>query len=911
MRGIIGLSSGVILSALMLFAPAARTAQKHAGRGSAAPDVRLEWRVVRLENGLTLLMQPDPGLPEVGVEFWIRGGSREEAPGQFGVAHLFEHNLPSSGRFLRNTENRALLVRTARGSNAGTEPDFVRFYSQSTPEGLEAVLALMADRLESDPKGFTAERLKRDQDIVVNELRRDAGTEWDAEVRARLQRGTFGEDHPYGHATGGSEAEVRAATVELMQEWHRRFAGASNALVIVSGNFDPARAEAAVRRHFGPVEPGEPLPRLAEWVPSARPRREELARGVRQGAVYLRWPAPAWGSAGGDYLGLLAKVLTRRLERRAAEPAARLSAPRAQVELWELAGAFTLKCNFADASSADGAESVLRSELERLLREAPSAPELALAKAQLQAEFVRSLQRPAWRGGRTDVLGLGLLFRGDPDFYRKRLARTAEATPEAVAQEGRRRLSEPGYVLRVLPRPPLKAVGVADRGATVEAPASKPSAFPAVREATLPNGMRLLTAERRQLPLAQLTLSFGAGSASDELSTSGRARVALNTLARQQVTPDGATLREALEALGAKLDARLDEDFASVSVSVLSDRVEEVVRLLAAAVSREVPRASAEAARHEALRELESALKDPLRLRERALACALDAGAACNPGALDGLGTRAGLERLSPEAVRAFYAERYRPSNAVLVASGDVTGERIAAALGRAPAGRAPRANSPARAEVGGSRAGGFVIVEHPGVPQAHLLLALRLPPEVAADPLRAEVLVRALRTRLMDNLRGAKGWSYEVYPFGVNVGGRGALMWLNFPLQGDKLAESAREIRAEINRLRDEPVTKEFLEGAKTYAEGDEITSGLTSLERLNEQLLEIVRAGRPADYYAGALRDLQGLTPGDLQRAARDMLDTERLIWVIAGDRAGVERELRELGVGGFEVFGQAGTP
>jgi zinc protease len=335
MRKIPGRALSLTLSALFLLSPTTGHAQKPAPARTAPPEVKLPARVVRLENGLTLLMQPDATLPVVGVEVWVRGGAREEAPGQFGVAHLFEHHLPSSGRFLRNTENRALFTRTSRNGNAGTEPDFVRFYSEAAPEGLEAVLGAQADRLESDPKGFTPERLKRDQDIVVNELRRAAGTEWDVEVRELLQRGTFGAEHPYGHSVSGSEAEVRAATPELMQDWHRRFAGASNAYVLISGNFDPAAAEAMVRRHFGPIRPGETAARPTEWVPRARTLREVVEKDVRQGAVYLRWPVPAWGTAAGDHLSLLSSVLGMRVARRASEPSAGLGGGRAEVELWE------------------------------------------------------------------------------------------------------------------------------------------------------------------------------------------------------------------------------------------------------------------------------------------------------------------------------------------------------------------------------------------------------------------------------------------------------------------------------------------------------------------------------------------------------------------------------------------------
>lgn len=909
MRGIVHTSRCVISIALLLHAPGALFAQKRAAAAPApaAADVKLARTVVRLENGLTLLMQPDATLPEVGVEVWIRGGSREESPGQFGVAHLFEHHLPSSGRFFRNAENRALFGRAARGGNAATEPDFVRFYSKATPDGLEAILAALADRLESDPKNFTAERLKRDQDIVVNELRRNAGTDWDVEVNGRLQRGTFGAEHPYGHAVSGSEADVRAATPELMQDWHRRFAGASNALVLISGNFDPAAAEASVRRLFGSIEPRETLARLTEWVPSARTLREVTEREVKQGTVYMRWPVPAWGTPAGDYLSLLARVLSRRVERKVTDAGSALSSARAEVELWELAGAFTLRGGFADSASGDSAESLLRSELERLLREGPSAQELALAKAQSQTEFVQSLQQPAWRGGRTDVLGLGLLYRGDPDLYRARLSRTASATPEEVAREGRRWLSEPGYVLRVLPRPARKAGAAIDRGATISAPPPKPAPFPEVFEAKLANGMRLLTAERTQLPLVQLTLAFDAGSATDDAETAGRARAALNALTRQPVAAAGATLADALEALGAKPETHLDEDFASLSVSVLSDRVEEAVRLIADALARDLASASAGAATRDALRELESELKDPLRLRWRALACALGGDGRCDPGARDGPGARGGLARMTPEALRRFYAEHYTPANALLVASGDVNRERLSALLARDLPGKGARAQTRARVEAREvtARPGGFVVVDYPGSTQAHLLLALGLSPEAASDPLRADVLAKALRTRLMENLRGAKGWSYEVYPFGVEVRRRAALMYFNIPLQGDKLAESIAEIRAELKRLRDESVTAEFLAGVKTYAEGD-ITSALTSLELMNGRLLELARVGRPAGYYAEALRGLPKLTPEDLRRDALAALDTDRMVWVIAGDRAAVERELREAGVESFRVAG-----
>jgi zinc protease len=887
----------------------AQKKQAVAKRVSTPPEVRLPSRVIRLENGLTLVMHQDLSMPWAGVEVLIRGGAREELPGQFGVAHLFEHEASYPNKFLGNPENLVRFRQAGRGGGAGAEPDFLRFYTVVTPDGLELALGALADRLQLHPERYTAERLQRDKDIVISELRRSMGVDWNTEVRAHLHRGTFGSDHPYGHSVGGAETDVRAATVELMQDWHRRFAGASNTVLLIAGNFDPAQAETMARRHFGTLEPGQTPARLTEWVPPARALREVLEIESPHGVAYLRWPVSSWGSADGDYLSLLARVLARRVQRRA-DAEATLDNAAAQVELWEIAGAFTLKGDFNDPASASTVETILRTELEGVLRAGISADELERARAEMQTEFVHNLQQPAWRNGRTDVLGQGLLFRGNAEHYRTQLARINNATPLDIRDAGRRWLASPGYVLHVLPRPARKAIGTIDRAATISVPEPEPPAFPAIQRATLPNGLRLIVSERPQLPLVRLTFALDAGSGTDDPTTAGRARVALNALKRMPVSPDGTTLSDALAAVGATLEAELDRDYALLSVSVLSDRVDAAIRLIASALTHGLTPQVFQAARLEASESLEAALKNPIRARERVLACMLDGDASCHAGAVDGLGTRAGLERLSAEDMRRFYATHYRPTSALLAASGDVNRQRLTTLLG-AWASSTGVERQREQARPAGATTGGFTIVDYPGATQSYVLLAQRLPPAVAADPLLAEVLTMLLRTRLMNNLRTAKGWSYEVYPFGVELDRRSAAMRFNIPLQTDKTAEAIAEIREEIRRLRDEPVSKEMLAGPKSFTESNKITGALTSLALMNAQLVALDRNNLPTDYYTQSLGRLSAITPEDVTKASRAMLDPERFIWVIAGERSALERELGELGLRNVRVVSQGEAP
>ena len=876
-----------------------------AQRAPAGGDVRLPWSLVRLENGLTLLMHRDASVPDVSVDVWMRGGSREEAPGHYGIAHLFEHNLPTSSRFLGNAENRRRFGEAMRASGAGTDPDFLRFYLQGAPSGLEYFLGALADRLESDTTRFLADQLARDQNIVVNELRRAVDVDWDPELRMRLARGTFGAEHPYGHAVSGTEEDVRAATPELMREWHRRFAGASNVVVLVMGNFDPARAEAGVRRHFASITPGTRVPRVEEWIPEPRAIREAIEKDVGRGVVFLSWPAPAWGSADGDRLALFARILGRRVMRRAATGSA-LAAASASVELREIAGSFTVRGEAA-GTSADSAEAVLRSELERLARDGPSETELVRAKSEWRTEYVRALQQLAGRSdGRTDVLGLGLLFRGDPDHYRVQLARIGAATAHDVRETGHRWLQSSGYVMHVLPRGRLAAAAPYDRAATVEPPGDpRPAAYPAIRDTTLGNGLRLLVVERPQLPLVELTIAFRAGGGTDDPGNPGRAESALEALTRTPVGGVAVTLADSLAALGAQLRTRVDPDFAVLSISMLSDRLPHASAALATALAAERPepmlRASARAV---AARRGSEA--DPMRARERLARCMREGDGRCADGPARGPSTET-----DPDDLRAFILALHRPDNAVLAASGSL-GMRtlldspLAAWVSRDSMPLAlPADGPPARPAAGGAKA-----VEFPGATQTHILLVQPLPAETAKDPVGAELVMWALRQRLMQNLRTAKGWSYEVYPFAVETHPGDAVMRFNIPVQSEQTAESVGEVLAEIHRMRDSLVDDGYLASIRGIVEGG-LTSGLRSLAEMNAQLLELARNDLPPTYYAEWLRRLPEIGPVELQTMARAMLDPDRILWAIAGERTTLRRELGELGLANVEILNATDVP
>lgn len=854
------------------------------GRGAAPPTAQteaaallLQNRVVKLENGLTLLLAPDPSQPNVGVELWLRGGAREERPGEHGAAHLFEHQLAGAPapRLLTNPSNKALSDRVRRGGGAGTDLDYVNIYRIVDPEGLEVMLATLAEQLEVSEQRFTNERLKSDKDIVVSELRRSFKLEWDPTVLAHLHRGTFGADHPYGHSVSGSETHVKAASLTFMHNWLRRFGTGRNAQLFIVGNFDPAAAEAMVRRHFGSLPVGVASKPKNVDIPGAAKERDTIEVPFATGGVFLQWATPGWGTEDGDRLILFTRVLQDRLERTGRKASA-------TVQQWELAGAFTIVHDAASASAAHEAEASASAELRKLWEGGPTAPELERAKAQWKTEFLLSLQNPVWRGSRTDALGRGLVFHGNPDHFGVQMSRIAGATAEEVQAAGAKWLGEAGYVLHALPEGAAKPSAVAqivEPGPTIPPSSPREPRLPVIEQKKLPAGGKLVVAARPELPLARVTIAFPAGIVSDTVTTGGRARMVLSTLPDIQLR-SGSSLAEGLAQIGGVVETNVDRDFASLSVTLTRDQVDTGVRMMLEALAT----GPSEASFREVLaRQVQAASKrkSPAEARWQVAACALTTP--CHAAYLTGAGTEDTMNGLSAETLASFYKSRYNRSNVLMIASGAAEGARLEKLLeGALPTGPAASKDPVLPIDVQAPR---VRVIDSPGASQASLLLVQPLPEGLAADPAAAEFATLAFRQRLMEVLRTQKGWSYEMYPYGNDIGRSGSFLYMNIPIQTAKVALGIKEVETEAARLGKAPLDPGFFLQTKGYMQGA-LLRGLTSLGSMNQQLLEAERGGLPFHYHRDYLRKLPEVSSEQVRATAQALLDPNRFVWAIAGD-------------------------
>src|SRR4051812_2331114 len=81
--------SGSIMARLLLLLSA--LVLTFTARAQVAGSDRIQS--VTLDNGMTIIVWPDPDIPNVALYNWVRVGSRNEVPGITGLAHFFEHMM--------------------------------------------------------------------------------------------------------------------------------------------------------------------------------------------------------------------------------------------------------------------------------------------------------------------------------------------------------------------------------------------------------------------------------------------------------------------------------------------------------------------------------------------------------------------------------------------------------------------------------------------------------------------------------------------------------------------------------------------------------------------------------------------------------------------------------------------------
>ena len=244
---------------------------------------KLQYDITTLPNGLRVILSEDHSTPIVHVSVWYHVGSKNERQGRTGFAHLFEHMMFKGSKNVEPEQHTSLISGVGGRANAYTTEDVTVFWQTVPAQYLPLVLWLEADRMATlriDELAF-----RREREVVKEERRMRI----ENQPYGRLSEIIYGNaftTHPYKHPVIGSMADLEAASITDVRDFHDIYYVPDNATLTIVGDFDPAQTTQLVNQYFARV------PKARKPVPRDIPKEPPMTK-ERRVTVEESWPLPA------------------------------------------------------------------------------------------------------------------------------------------------------------------------------------------------------------------------------------------------------------------------------------------------------------------------------------------------------------------------------------------------------------------------------------------------------------------------------------------------------------------------------------------------------------------------------------------------------------------------------------------
>ncbi len=380
--------------ALVLAVPAAPAQQAPAKARPAATAQPVKGATVEgiteytLANGLRVLLFPDPTKATTTVNVTYFVGSRHEAYGETGMAHLLEH-LVFKGTPRHRNIPQELTERGAR-PNGTTWLDRTNYFETfpASDANLAWALDLEADRMVHS---FIAKKdLESEMTVVRNEF--ELGENNPGGVLEERVLSTAFLWHNYGKSTIGARSDIEQVPIERLQGFYRKYYQPDNAMLVVAGRFDPAAALRLVGRTFGRIPRPARTGEMRLWPTYTRDPVQDGEREVtlrRVGDVQvlsMAYHVPSGADPDFPAVDILAEVIgdspSGRLYKALVEPKLAASVSSYAYQLRE-PGVLLATAEVRKEQSLADAERAMRAALDSVVARPPSAEEVDRARTAL------------------------------------------------------------------------------------------------------------------------------------------------------------------------------------------------------------------------------------------------------------------------------------------------------------------------------------------------------------------------------------------------------------------------------------------------------------------------------------------------------------------------------------------------
>ena len=411
-----------------------------------------------------------------------------------------------------------------------------------------------------------------------------------------------------------------------------------------------------------------------------------------------------------------------------------------------------------------------------------------------------------------------------------------------------------------------------------------------VQEITTPSGLDAWLVEDHNIPFVSLQLRFRGGASLDAPGKRGAVNLMVGLLEEGAGDMDARAFAKATESLAASFRYNASDDAVSISARFLTENRDEAVALLRESlVNPRFDPAAIKRVRAQVESNIRSSLKDPRDLAGMAFD---DIVYGDHPYATSINGTLDSVAKLTRDDLLKAHKAALVRDRLYISAVGDITSDELKTLLDDLLKGL-PTDGPPLPDPSNLNLPGGVKVVDFE-TPQSVALFAQPGIDRDNPDFFAAYILNHILgggsfESRLMNEVREQRGLTYGVYSYLTDKDG--AQLWMgSVSSANDRIAEAVEVIRDEWVRIRENGVTEEELQDAKTY-----LTGAYPLRFDGNGPIAEITVAmqmeGLPTDYIKNRNDMVEAVTLEEVNRVAKDLLDPSRLTFVITGQPEGIE--------------------
>lgn len=465
----------------------------------------------KLENGLQIIMLDQELAPVSALYIKILAGGADETPETAGIAHMLEHMLfkgterigtrdyaaekkylaliqdwsrdldhwrrkleeaqkQDDKEAIREAQEKVNLWRSRmqlamkeaskfripeedsllysshgqRGYNAYTSRDLTNYQIQLPSNRMEVWAAIESDRLQNSVfREFYTER-----DVVAEERRMRVENKASSKLMENFLMEIYG-DHPYGKPLIGPMKSIEYFNKEDALKFYRRYYSPNNAVIAVTGDFDPQFAKDIIEKHFGDWKPGPLLDPPEAQPPERRSVTVEL-KEKGSPVMYMAWFKPALLHPDSIRLEVLGSILADGQESILVQKLVQERKLATAINIYtgypgeRFTNLFFISAVPAPEVGYDELEEAIQEELKKIREEGVSETHLKKVQKKALADFAFGLRSPAQLA---DLLSYYQIMTGDYRTLFRSYERLNQIQPEEIRQAAREYL-KPEWTMR-------------------------------------------------------------------------------------------------------------------------------------------------------------------------------------------------------------------------------------------------------------------------------------------------------------------------------------------------------------------------------------------------------------------------------------------------------------------------------